>query len=456
MFKNMLQNRKNQAIRQKSGEFLLVQSNRYLSTLQKDLSKKIDARYVRTFYNLFIAILMFRNRPMGLLLSELGGFIAGFCSAPAGTKRISHLLGCKKWTYQFVDDFFFNRGKQRIEDLNACSKRPLLLWDDSRIEKSESSFLEGLCTVFSSKAQRLTRIRPGFFNPPEKRICTTGYKWTGVMLSALGEVPSVFNMTWWTTKGKDKEHGTNIVYRMLKKLQKEIGSIGLNVFDRGYANANMLEWLIEFEQNYLIRWVSNHQFLNEQGQLKKIHHIARSYKGKSSKRVKDKERKKLKTISIAWAAVRHPEFPDNQLYLIIVRDKNNNNRPVYLISSLPIKDSATAWEMCFSYIHRWEIEQSFRCCKSELGMESPRLWFFDRTLKLLAIVSLVYDFLLRILCNWKAWTKQLFSTWCHRTGNRYRKAAIPIYRLRAAISMALLALFFEKLFEQRGWFDGIT
>lgn len=453
MFKNMLQNRKNQGIRQKSGAFLLTQSETYLSSLEKELSKKIDERFVHTFYNLFIAILMFRNRPMGLLLSELGGFIAGFSSAPAGTKRIGRLLGCEKWTYQSIDDFFFNRGKQRIEKLKTCSKRPLLLWDDSQIEKSESSFLGGLCSVFSSKAQRLTRIRPGFFSPPSKRIHTTGYKWTGVMLSSLGEVPSVFNMTWWTTRGKHKEHGTNIIYRMLRKVNQQIGKVALHVFDRGYANANMLEWLIQFNQDFLIRWKSNHLFVNEQGELKKIYNIARSYKAKSSKQVKDKERKKLKTISIAWAAVRHPEFLDHQLYLIIIRDKNYSNSPIYLLTSVPILDTQTAWEMCFSYIHRWEVEQSFRCCKSELGMESPRLWFFQRTLKLLAMVSLVYDFLLRMLANWKPWTKQLFATWCHRTGNRYNKAAVPIYRLRAAISMALYALFFEKHFERSGWFD---
>ena len=197
----MLQNRENQPIRQKSGEFLLFQSDKYLSPLQKELSKKIDARYVRTFYNLFIAILTFRDRPMGLLLSELGGFLTGFASAPAGTKRISHLLSCKKWTHKSIDDFFFNRGKQRIEQLSLDLKRPLLLWDESCIEKSESSFLGGLCSVFSSKAQRLTRIRPGFFNPPGNRVYTTGYKWTGVILSGLGEVPSVFNMTWWTSRG---------------------------------------------------------------------------------------------------------------------------------------------------------------------------------------------------------------------------------------------------------------
>ena len=81
---------------------------------------------------------------------------------------------------------------------------------------------------------------------------------------------------------------------------------------------------------------------------------------------------------------------------MIIRDENYSNNPIYLITSIPITDKSIAWEMCFSNIHRWETEQSFRCCKSELSMGIPRLWLFDRTLKLLAMVSLVYDFLLGV------------------------------------------------------------
>jgi len=33
------------------------------------------------------------------------------------------------------------------------------------------------------------------------------------------------------------------------------------------------------------------------------------------------------------------------------------------MTSIPIENKKNAWEMCFYYIHRWEIEQSFRCCK---------------------------------------------------------------------------------------------
>lgn len=59
---------------------------------------------------------------------------------------------------------------------------------------------------------------------------------------------------------------------------------------------------------------------------------------------------------------------------------------MYILTSLAIENAEDAWEICFSYIHRWNIEQTFRFAKSELAMESPRLWSFENRLKLLAIV----------------------------------------------------------------------
>ena len=110
---------------------------------------------------------------------------------------------------------------------------------------------------------------------------------------------------------------------------------------------------------------------------------------------------------------------------------------MYLLTSLPIESAKQAWEICFAYMHRWHIEQVFRFGKSELAMESPRLWFWENRLKLLGIVALVYDFLLRLLNNWWPAAQMIIRKWGHRTGNRYRNASIRIYRLRAAISVCL-------------------
>ena len=229
-----------------------------------------------------------------------------------------------------------------------------------------------------------------------------------------------------------------------------MGRFAVHVMDRGYATEMIVEWMFNFDQLFLIRWKKNHLLIHHTGAeliSKKTHLVARSYKAKAGKIVWVKERKKSKHISIAWAKVFHPQFPDKELVLLIVRDKNNYNSLMYLLTNMEVQNAKQAWEVCFSYLHRWEIEQAFRCCKSELAMQSPRLWFFQNTLKLLGIVSLVYDFLLRMLRNWKAWTSQLINNYCPRTGNRNRQAAIPIYRLRAAISNAMLYLFFIYQYE---------
>lgn len=437
MFKIVQQSKSNSESEPSAGTFLLRRVEHYTRQIRQDLDTQIDKRLVHTFLDLFSIILMFRNRAMGLLLSELGGYIGGFKHAPAGTKRISNLLRSKKWSSEMIDAHLFARAKERIEQICRQGKRPLLLWDDSRVEKHESWIAEGLCSVFSSKGQRLTRIRPGFFNPPAGRICVPGFQWTGVFLSHLGGVPSVCQMSWWTTRGKYKEDPDNIIYRLLRKLHQHVDQTLVHVLDRGYANEKMLRYLFRFNQAFIIRWKQNHLLVHQEKGCKKTHLLSRSFKGRASRIVRDKARQKDKRISIDWAPVNHPEYPDNQLFLVIARDKHNYNSPMYLITSLTIQKENQAWEVLFSYMHRWEAEQGFRFLKSEMGLESPRLWFWDNRMKLMAIVTLVYDFLLTVVRNWKDWVPIFLRNWAHRTGKRYRDASIPLYRLRMAIANCL-------------------
>ena len=78
---------------------------------------------------------------------------------------------------------------------------------------------------------------------------------------------------------------------------------------------------------------------------------------------------------------------------------------------------------------------TYRFAKTELAIESPRLWSWQNRLKLMMMVALVYAFLLSLLDSaledLRIW---LFRHWCHRTGKRYREFSIPLYRLRSALS----------------------
>ena len=444
MFLRLLQDKQSHPELNTHSLLLLEKLDEYSKEFLAQLDELIDIRLVRTFYNLLAIILTFRERRMGLLLTELGGFLCGHEHAPAGTKRISNLLRSKKWSADFIDTYLFSRSTQRIQDLLESGKRPLLLWDDSRVEKHESWFMEGLCSVWSSKAKRLTQMRPGYYRPPKERICVPGFKWTGVFLSCLGSSPSVCQMTWWTSRGKYKEDPDNIIWRLLRKIQQAIPQGVLHVFDRGYANEKMIRYLLHFQQDFLIRWKKN-VLLIYQDQKLKIDQISRKTKPKASRVVRDKQRKKTKRINIAWTTVQHPDHLDKDLTLIIVRDsKYRGQGPMYLLTSLPITSVEEAFEMLFTYMHRWESEQGFRFFKTELSIESPRLWSWKNRLKLMAIVTIVYDFLLHTLRQNPTWVQQLFKQFCHRTGKRYLEAKVPLYRLRMAISICLTILWAQN------------
>ena len=104
-------------------------------------------------------------------------------------------------------------------------------------------------------------------------------------------------------------------------------------------------------------------------------------------------------------------------------------------ASSMIRERFVKLPVVMAYARRWQVEMCYRACKTDLAMESPRLWFWENRLKLLLMVSLVYAFLLSLLAATLTFLVQdILHHCCHRTGERYRQAAIPLSRLRAALS----------------------
>jgi hypothetical protein len=125
------------------------------------------------------------------------------------------------------------------------------------------------------------------------------------------------------------------------------------------------------------------------------------------------------------------------LWLVVARSKRGRE-PWYLLTSDVIRTAEDAWAVVLAYARRWQIEQSWRYNKSELGCESPRVWRWERREKLLLMVTLLYAFLLSLLAEELEALREACLRWgCHRTGKRSRKVAAPLYRLRAALSRLL-------------------
>ncbi len=157
----------------------------FLAPVLEWLDTLLDKRLVRTLVASIVALVEWRNRAHGLLLSELGAYICDPAHAPAGTKRLSNLLRSPKWEANGLHLYFWRQATQRLTTLETAGETPLLIWDTSVLEKPESIASPDLGAVRSSKAQRLTHIKPGFYHPPSRPLFVPGWRWIGLLLVGL-------------------------------------------------------------------------------------------------------------------------------------------------------------------------------------------------------------------------------------------------------------------------------
>ncbi|GER88333.1 hypothetical protein KDW_24950 [Dictyobacter vulcani] len=125
----------------------------FLAPLLIEVDTRIDKRLVRTLLQTVVVILTFRDRVNGLLLSEMGGYLDTPDKAPAGTKRLSRLLHCSKWSAELIRSYLWHRATQRLATWKQAGMDALALWDESAWEKPESIASDDLGPVRSSKAR---------------------------------------------------------------------------------------------------------------------------------------------------------------------------------------------------------------------------------------------------------------------------------------------------------------
>lgn len=413
----------------------------FVAPLLIKLDAKMDVRLVRTFLATLAAILQFRNRPQGLLLSELGAFLLSPDHAPAGTKRLSNLLRCPRWKPDLLHRFLWRGAEAHREQIAQAGEEALLLWDESVLEKNESQVAEGLCPVRSSKAARCLKVKPGFYRPPTtKPVFVPGMHWVALLLCGRNLPPCVAAMKWWSSRGEQKTSLRAVQQRLLSQVAAAWGRLVLHVFDRGFAGSPWLEALLLEKVRFVVRW-PNRYYLKAAENSKPTHtwKLARGKRSKDRRLLWDARKCQHKKVGVWWSEVWHPEF--TELLFLVVARQGQGHSPWYLLTNERIETKEEAWKIVLAYARRWQIEMAFRYSKSELAMESPRLLSSERREKLLLMATLCYAFLLSLLAPFlKEMVEALLRRFCHRTGKRSQEVLTPLYRLRAAISRLWMSL----------------
>lgn len=427
----------------------------FLGPLHNLLDAQIDLRLVRTFERLLEVLILFRNRSHGLLLSELGAYLLSPDQAPAGTKRLSNLLRSAKWEAALIGRFLWQGACDRIATLHAEQGEALILWDESVVEKPESVQAEGLGSVRSSKAARLKRIKPGFYQPPGgPPVFVPGLRWLSLLVAGTTGAPTVALMRWWTNRDSGRvaaEDLGDLRREVLAKCAVVWGRKVLHVWDRGYAGSAWLGVALSHRARFVVRWPKGWKLQpptslprsqqDPEDAARPAWHFTRGRRSWDEQQLWDPRRNQWFKVGVLAVCVAHPHH-SAPLWLVVARSASGKSRrePWYLLTNEPIETEADAWRIVRAYARRWQIEMCFRYCKSELAMESPRLWSWERRQKLLMVVTLVYAFLLSLLRDcFEPLRKWLLRHFCHRTGKRGQETPAPLYRLRSAISRLWLA-----------------
>lgn len=409
----------------------------FLSGLLAALDSCLDRRLVETFLALVLVIILHRNRPHGLLLSELGGYLKPAWQAPAGTKRISNLLRSKGWSADFIESYLWIQADQRVEELVRAGKPVLAIWDESVIEKPESLHLEGLCAVRSSKARRLKRIKPGFFNPPGGRpICVPGYNWLQVLVAGMEGSPVVATMQWWTTRGEQATQKRSLEAEILRAIAEKWGSQVVHIWDRGFAGSPWLSLAYVHAVRFVMRWPKRYHLADDLGQERPAWQYTRGKRSWEYRLLWDARRRCSRKTGILAVPVYDKTY-HQPLWLVVSRP-GVGREPWYLLTNEPIHNAQDAWNIVLAYARRWQIEMSIRFDKCELAFESPRLRLWETQRRLLLITTLVFAFLLSLLTLQPLLT-WLLTYWCPRTGKWSLNVKTPLYRLRSALSRFWLA-----------------
>jgi len=397
------------------------------------MDQLIDRRLVVTFFGLVMALIQHRHRNEGAWMSKLGSYLVPE-NAEAGRKRIQKLLYSRKWDSRLLSEEHWRRADQRVEQGAASGEPVLAIWDESVVEKPESLKLEGLGPVRSSKAVRLKRIKPGYFNPPGGRpIFVPGFNWLQVLVCGLRGPVTLAHMRFWTTRGDLASSKREEEHQVLRETTDRWRAQVIHVWDRGFAGTPWLSMAFFHAVRFVLRWPKNYTLLDENGNLKKAWEISRGKRSWVKRRLWDARRHCEREVGVVAFPVFDPTFHE-PLWLVVSR-QGPGKTPWYLLTSEPVHTPDLAWRIILIYARRWQIEMALRYDKSELAFESLRVFSLEVRQRLFQIIALVHAFLILFLApDLEALRSYLLNVWCHRTGKRSRVVQAPLYRLRFALA----------------------
>jgi len=193
-----------------------------------------------------------------------------------------------------------------------------------------------------------------------------------------------------------------VVLAAVRRIFELTGNRGVLVVDRGLDGFVMFEDWLDNKYRFVARLVGNRHLLrfsgdSEQRQAGQWVPIRADLLAEQTptphrfnKLVKRRGKPSIRITQIGWTKVRLPGR-DEVLTLVVSR-LAGKDKPMMLLTNLPVENIKDAKRILRFYIRRWECEEAIRFLKSQVNLEKIRTfhWSAIRRLVLLAVLVMIY------------------------------------------------------------------
>ena len=238
---------------------------------------------------------------------------------------------------------------------NVDLGNPIVLFDDSDINKEYSRKLEDLDRVIDASSQ-------------DKRIVNGYHVCEATILTKNEKQPISIYSQIYSCKSKDFESKNKYTMESIKAAERLVGDEFTGIFDRGYDDNKIIDYMSKHK--FVIR-LDDQRVLLFKGKRHSVEEIAKG-KIKMKALFDDNEEKEL---MISYTKVKLP-YNKKEYTLVIVYGLSDEH-PMKLLTNLEYAEKEDVIKIVRLYLSRWRIEEHFRGKKQGYDFENMRV----RTLK---------------------------------------------------------------------------
>lgn len=243
---------------------------------------------------------------------------------------------------------------------NVDLNNPIVLFDDSDINKEYSRKLEDLDRVIDASSQ-------------DKRIVNGYHVCEATILTKNEKQPLSIYSQIYSCKSENFESKNKYTTESIKAAEKLVGSNFTGVFDRGYDDNKIFNYMEKNKHKFVVR-LDDQRVLLFKGIRRNVEEVSKTRKGKIKMTAlfDDNEEKEL-MISYTKAILPY----NKKEYTVVFVYGLSEEHPMKLLTNIKNAEKEDVIKIVRLYLSRWRIEEHFRGKKQEYDFENMRV----RTLK---------------------------------------------------------------------------